>query len=174
MSFYAAADPKTVLCNKMKLGKDYKLHPVREDGPGGWIVSTKYFPESPGNWPQNDITSILDRAEASFQSSLKDQNMRARIIRKKRSVGLIPREDEKIPREALDEAVLRIQTELDHAKVRLPFCAFIRGRDAWVDVGNKRVGVQVLQSYLGISPAETLHIGELRIPGLSRTDKHQT
>ena len=51
---------------------------------------------------------------------------------------------------------MRIQTELDHAKVRLPFCAFNGGRDAWVDVGNKRVGVQVLQSYLGISPAEML------------------
>ena len=85
--------------------------------------------------------------------------MRARIIRKKRSVGLIPKEDEKLPREALDEAVLRIQTELDEAKVVLPFCAFNGGRDAWVDVGNKRVGVQVLQSYLGIPPEETLHVG---------------
>ena len=86
--------------------------------------------------------------------------MRARIIRKKRSVGLIPKADEKIPREALDEAVLRIQTELDEAKVSLPFCAFNGGRDAWVDVGNKRVGVQVLQSYLGIPAEETLHIGD--------------
>jgi IMP and pyridine-specific 5'-nucleotidase len=59
----------------------------------------------------------------------------------------------------LDESVLRIQTELDAAKVALPFCAFNGGRDAWVDVGNKRVGVQVLQSYLGIPPEETLHIG---------------
>ncbi|KAL3779345.1 hypothetical protein HJC23_007475 [Cyclotella cryptica] len=145
---------------QIKLGKDYKLHAVREDGPGGWIVSTKYFAEAPGNWPQSEITRILDKAEASFQSSLSDQNMRARIIRKKRSVGLIPKEDEKLPREALDEAVLRIQTELDEAKVVLPFCAFNGGRDAWVDVGNKRVGVQVLQSYLGIPPEETLHIGD--------------
>ena len=34
------------------------------------------------------------------------------------------------------------------------------GGDAWVDVGNKRVGVLVLQSYLGIPPEETLHIGD--------------
>jgi len=148
-------------CNYLlRLGKDYKLHAVREDGPGGWMVSTKYFAEAPGNWPEDEITNVLDRAEASFQSSLEEQNMRARIIRKKRSVGLIPKEDVKIPREALDEAVLRIQTELDAAKVRLPFCAFNGGRDAWVDVGNKRVGVQVLQSYLGIPPEETLHIGD--------------
>ena len=142
-----------------KLGKYHNLHAVRENGPGGWIVSTKYFAEAPGNWPQSEITRILDKAETSFHSSLSDQNMRARIIRKKRSVGLIPKEDEKLPREALDEAVLRIQTELDEAKVVLPFCAFNGGRDAWVDVGNKRVGVQVLQSYLGIPPEETLHVG---------------
>lgn len=148
-------------CNYlMRLGKDYKLHAVREDGPGGWIVSTRYISDAPGNWSQCEIANILDRSEASFQSSLMDQNMRARIIRKKRSVGLIPNHDEKIPREALDEAVLRIQTELEAAKIALPFCAFNGGRDAWVDVGNKRVGVQVLQSYLGIPPEETLHIGD--------------
>lgn len=148
-------------CNYLlRLGNDYKLHAVREDGPGGWMISTKYFSESPGNWSEAEVTSILDRAEACFQSSLEDQNMRARIIRKKRSVGLIPKVDEKIPREALDETVLRIQTELEEAKVTLPFCAFNGGRDAWVDVGNKRVGVQVLQSYLGIHAEETLHIGD--------------
>mmetsp|Transcript_1259 Transcript_1259/g.2734 ORF Transcript_1259/g.2734 Transcript_1259/m.2734 type:complete len:606 (-) Transcript_1259:102-1919(-) len=148
-------------CNYLlRLGNDYKLHAVREDGPGGWVVSTKFFAESPGNWSDADITSILDRAEACFQSSVKDQNLRARIIRKKRSVGLIPKVDEMIRREALDETVLRIQTELDEAKVTLPFCAFNGGRDAWVDVGNKRVGVQVLQSYLGIPAEETLHIGD--------------
>ena len=158
--FICFFNPITRTFAKTKLGKDYKLHAVREDGPGGWMVSTKYFAEAPGNWPEDEITNVLDRAEASFQSSLEEQNMRARIIRKKRSVGLIPKEDVKIPREALDEAVLRIQTELDAAKVRLPFCAFNGGRDAWVDVGNKRVGVQVLQSYLGIPPEETLHIGK--------------
>lgn len=148
-------------CNYlMRLGNDYKLHAVREDGPGGWLNSTKHLSESPGNWSDDEVASILDRAEACFASSLKDQNMRASIIRKKRSVGMIPRANEKIPREALDETVLRIQTELDESKVILPFCAFNGGRDAWVDVGNKRVGVQVLQSYLGITAEQTLHIGD--------------
>eukprot|EP00571_Detonula_confervacea_P006102 CAMPEP_0172315944 /NCGR_PEP_ID=MMETSP1058-20130122/26754_1 /TAXON_ID=83371 /ORGANISM="Detonula confervacea, Strain CCMP 353" /LENGTH=567 /DNA_ID=CAMNT_0013030147 /DNA_START=203 /DNA_END=1906 /DNA_ORIENTATION=- len=148
-------------CNYLlRLGNDYKLHAVREDGPGGWIHSTKHLSESPGNWSVLEVETILDRAEACFRSSLEDQNMRARIIRKKRSVGLIPKADEKIPREALDETVLRIQTELEEAKVVLPFCAFNGGRDAWLDVGNKRVGVQVLQSYLGIPAEETLHIGD--------------
>ena len=42
----------------------------------------------------------------------------------------------------------------------LPYCAFNGGTDAWVDVGNKRVGVQVLQSFLGVAPEKTLHIGD--------------
>ncbi|KAL3769433.1 hypothetical protein ACHAWU_008842 [Discostella pseudostelligera] len=148
-------------CNYLlRLGQDYRLHAVREDGPGGWMISTKYLVESPGNWCESEITKILDKAEACFRSSLIEQNMRATIIRKKRSVGLIPKVDEKIPREALDETVLRIQAELEESKVALPFCAFNGGRDAWVDIGNKRVGVQVLQSYLGIPAIETLHIGD--------------
>lgn len=148
-------------CNYLlRLGQDYHLHAVREDGPGGWMTSTKYLSESPGNWRESDITSILDMSEECFRSSLIEQNMRATIIRKKRSVGLIPKADEKIPREALDETVLRTQTLLDESKVTLPFCAFNGGRDAWVDVGNKRVGVTVLQSYLGIPVEETLHIGD--------------
>eukprot|EP00984_Skeletonema_dohrnii_P031603 scaffold24276_cov72-Skeletonema_dohrnii-CCMP3373.AAC.1 len=77
--------------------------------------------ESPGNWSESEVKSVLDMAEASFNSSMEDQNMRARIIRKKRSVGLIPKADEKITREALDEAVLRIQPELDNSKINLPF-----------------------------------------------------
>jgi hypothetical protein len=52
---------------------------------------------------------------AAEEKNLADQNMQATIIRKKRSVGLIPKVDEKIPHEALDETVLRIQTELEEA-----------------------------------------------------------
>mmetsp|Transcript_29048 Transcript_29048/g.69202 ORF Transcript_29048/g.69202 Transcript_29048/m.69202 type:complete len:560 (-) Transcript_29048:100-1779(-) len=148
-------------CNYLlRLGADFKLNAVREDGPGGWMVTTKYISDSPGNWREGEVKSVLDKAERCFNACMKDQNMRARIIRKRRSVGMIPRVDEKLTREALDEAVLRIQTELENSKINLPFCAFNGGRDAWVDVGNKRVGVQVLQSYLGIPPEETLHIGD--------------
>ena len=70
---------------------------------------------------------------------------------KKGLVGLIPKVDKKIPPEALDETILRIHTELEEAKVTLPFCTFNGGHDAWVDVGTKRVGVQVLQFEIGRS-----------------------
>jgi IMP and pyridine-specific 5'-nucleotidase len=158
-------------CNYLlRLDYDYKLHPVNEIGPGGWMTSTKYLGlDSPANWLENNITQLLDLAEYSLKASMNDQNLRnARFIRKKRSVGLVPAsmDDAPIPREALDETVLRVQDDLDKMlrsstnNVSLPYCAFNGGRDVWVDVGNKRVGVQILQSYLGVPAEETLHIGD--------------
>ena len=110
------------------------------------------------------MTELLDVAEYTVQSSLNEMNLRGKVIRKKRSVGLIPTRAESIPREALDESVLRVveaaQKMNRGAGPNLPYCAFNGGSDVWLDVGNKRVGVQILQSYLGISSTETLHIGD--------------
>ena len=149
-------------CNYLlRLGSDYKLHPVKEHGAGGWLTSTKYMEEAPGNWDENEISMLLDTAEACMKQSIDEQNLRARIIRKKRAVGLIPKPDEEIHREALDESILRVQAELQrHPRISLPFCAFNGGSDAWVDCGNKRVGVAILQSYLGVPNEETLHVGD--------------
>lgn len=138
------------------MDRDYKLHPVREEGPGGWLTSTRYLEESPGNW---------NAAERTVQKSVEEQNLRAQVIRKRRSIGMVPNHaDQYIPREALDETVLRItevaQKMHNGVGPNLPYCAFNGGRDIWLDVGNKRVGVHILQSYLGVASTETLHIGD--------------
>jgi len=149
-------------CNYLlRLGSDYKLHPVKEYGAGGWLTSTKYMVEAPGNWCEGEIKMLLDTAETCMKQSIDEQNLRGRLIRKKRAVGLIPNPDEQIPREALDESILRVQAELQrHPQISLPFCAFNGGSDAWVDCGNKRVGVAILQSYLGVPNETTLHVGD--------------
>lgn len=155
-------------CNfLLKLGSDYRLHPVKEFGPGGWKTATKFIPDSPGNWDEESIQSLLDASETSVHSCIQDLNIRGRVIRKKRSVGLVPNPDCDIPREALDETVLRVHEVLNErassrssAPKQLPFCAFNGGRDVWIDVGNKRVGVDILGSYLGIDYRETIHVGD--------------
>ncbi len=147
----------------MQLGPDYKLHPVKEFGPGGWKTATKFITDSPANWEEEDIQSLLDISETSVHNAIKDLKIRGKIIRKKRSIGLIPNPNDAIPREALDETVLRVHGVLnEHVKgsSKLPFCAFNGGRDVWIDVGNKRVGVDVLASYLGINYRETIHVGD--------------
>jgi IMP and pyridine-specific 5'-nucleotidase len=152
-------------CNYLlRLGNDFRLHPVQETGPGGWITATKHLSESPGNWSEDEIKTVLDASEEAVTESLNDQNLRGLVIRKYRSIGLVPQPGQEIPREALDETVLRCQSKLSTMNqgsgINLPFCAFNGGRDVWVDVGNKKVGVQILGSYLGFETSEILHIGD--------------
>jgi IMP and pyridine-specific 5'-nucleotidase len=137
---------------------------VKETGRGGWTTATKHLDEAPANWSEEEIKNLLDAAEDAVTESLSDLQMRGRLIRKKRSIGLVPDQGAEISREALDETVLRCQTQLsmmnDGTGPNIPFCAFNGGRDVWVDAGNKRVGVQLLGSYLGFEGHEILHIGD--------------
>jgi len=66
----------------------------------------------------------------------------------------------KLKREALDEVVLRVMDALRKSRIALPYCAFNGGRDAWVDVGDKSVGVAALQAWLGLPNSACLHVGD--------------
>jgi len=101
-------------CNYLlQLREDYRLHPVREDGPGGWMTSTRYISEAPANWDDDEIKELLDTAERQVAKTLDELNLRGRVIRKRRSVGLIPVDTGRdIPRESLDETVLRIREDM--------------------------------------------------------------
>lgn len=63
------------------------------------------------------------------------------------------------------------QRTLSHHPIaeRIPFCCFNGGSDVWVDVGDKSLGVSVLQRYFQNSAAteevkiwggNTLHVGD--------------
>jgi IMP and pyridine-specific 5'-nucleotidase len=150
-------------CNYLlRLSGSFELEPVKERGPGGWVTATRHVGESPANWSEAEVGGLLDAAHASLSESLEDLQLAARVIRKRRAVGLIPGPGEAMSREALDECVLRVQARLhEHsAASSLPYCAFNGGRDVWVDVGNKRVGVSILQTFLGLEPPECLHVGD--------------
>ena len=105
---------------------------------------------------------------------MSDLKLRARLIRKPRGIGIIPGGPSKVATEptghgsvkmkseALDEVVFRCQKSLrdETPRIALPWCAFNGGRDAWVDVGDKCVGVQAMQAYLKIPPSKSLHVGD--------------
>lgn len=96
------------------------------------------------------------------------------MLRKERAIGIYPGGLEmsvsvpvghgsvKIKREALDEVVLRVMEALHNhqPRITLPFCVFNGGTDAWLDIGNKSVGVASLQSYFNIPQANCLHVGD--------------
>ncbi|KAJ3096651.1 IMP 5'-nucleotidase [Phlyctochytrium planicorne] len=48
----------------------------------------------------------------------------------------------------------------DDVQDAVPFCVFNGGSDAWVDIGNKLIGVKILQDYLKTAGHETLHVGD--------------
>ena len=68
----------------------------------------------------------------------------------------------KVKREALDELVLRVMDALrmHTPRISLPYCVFNGGTDAWLDIGNKRVGVEALQAFFKIPQANCLHVGD--------------
>jgi IMP and pyridine-specific 5'-nucleotidase len=78
---------------------------------------------------------------------------------------------ERLTRETLEEAVIASQRTLSQHPVseRIPFCCFNGGSDVWVDVGDKSLGVSVLQRYfhnavieedIEIWGGNTLHVGD--------------
>jgi IMP-specific 5'-nucleotidase len=93
-------------CNYLlKLGSDFRLHAVREIGPGGWCTSTRFLTDCPGNWSESEVKEMLDVSERIIQNAIEELNLRGRVIRKRRSVGLIPLPSREMTRESLDEVV---------------------------------------------------------------------
>lgn len=128
----------------------------------------------PAFWPAGEITTLLDIAERTMKETVEDLRLRARILRKERSVGTFPGGSEmikicpvghgsnRLKREALDELVLRTleAIRVHEPPLTIPFCVFNGGTDAWVDVGNKSVAVSALQAFFNLRREECLHVGD--------------
>lgn len=134
------------------------------------IHSQDWYP-TVASWEEQKIQRLLDVAEQCMKEAVSELRMRARMIRKPRSVGVVSENfvtgthktsATPLRRESLDETVLRVQMALKQvsAEINIPYCAFNGGQDVWVDCGNKRVGVDGLQSYLGLQPEQCLHVGD--------------
>ncbi|KAG0318885.1 IMP 5'-nucleotidase [Dissophora globulifera] len=132
-----------------------------------YIQPEAYQPADMLAWEHDDIQELLDVAEENLNRSVTAMNLQAAVLRKSRAVGIVPTTTAKIAREQLDECVLSTQQRLleyqqmsGPSKVAIPFCVFNGGNDVFVDIGNKLIGVQVLQNYLGAAPDATIHVGD--------------
>lgn len=128
-----------------------------------WIDPKEWLLDSMAKWDENDINATLDLAQDMLTRQQRNLNLKARVIRKFRGVGLVPLEGVKLCREQLEEVVLSTQRRLESSSAgkRIKFCCFDGGHDVWVDIASKDLGVESLQRYFGgIEPRSTLHIGD--------------
>lgn len=107
-------------------------------------------------WTPEQVASVLDAAEAILRHTAKRLLLPVEVIRKERACGVVPQAP--VIYETLEELALAVQEEL--TRPALPFCAFNGGNDVFVDVGNKSLGLQSLQKYLGFRPDQMLHVGD--------------
>ncbi|KAI9291846.1 IMP-specific 5'-nucleotidase 1 [Neoconidiobolus thromboides FSU 785] len=134
-----------------------------------YIKESIYLKPGSRDWSEDHIKVLLDSAEQNIRRCTEEMKLPTTILRKSRAVGLIPQTGKKVMREQLDECVLSTQSHLletlqvlsskDNCS-EIPFCAFNGGSDVWVDIGNKLIGVKILQSYLDAKPEQTLHFGD--------------
>jgi IMP and pyridine-specific 5'-nucleotidase len=140
-----------------------------------WQAPTIKGPK-PYYWPEEEVQEILNIAESTMNRTVTELKLRAKVLRKAKAVGVYPGGKEmamkvavghgsrKLKQEALDEVVLRVGDAIrrrHHEKpFSIPYCVFNGGKDAWIDVGNKSVGVAALQGYFNLDSSESLHVGD--------------
>jgi len=107
------------------------------------------------SWDEDDIKDLLDEAQAQLVEGAARLMMPVQLIRKTRSVGVVPTQP------TIYEVLEELAISLKHNLVsKLPFCAFNGGNDVFVDVGNKSLGLDALMRYLDAYPYEVLHVGD--------------
>lgn len=134
-------------------------------------------------WDPEKIEYIMDTVYQHMRRLQRTYNLAedTTIIRKARSVGIIPNQGFRILRELLEEMVLSCNTKLNEilsclinprtatqGAREINGCAFNGGSDVWVDIGDKSLGVECLQHYLGrcespetiFRKSQTLHLGD--------------
>lgn len=143
-----------------------------------WILDVMY------TWTEEAIQSLLDVAEAAFQSCIRILHLEAKVLRKERAVGIYAAEQSiKLNREQLEETVLVVQSIVESsltatprpAHSHIPFTVFNGGADVFLDVGDKSLGVQACQRWFGgIAPSSTLHVGDQFLSGGGNDFKART
>lgn len=120
----------------------------------------------------DEATNMLDVAEHAVNEQIKKLNLRARVIRKERAVGVVPggpayfeqapqgSGSSRIKFEILEEMVAQVREAIRQSGITIPYCAFNGGRDVWVDVGNKAMALAILQSMFAVEPRQCMHIGD--------------
>jgi hypothetical protein len=114
-------------------------------------------------WDHAEVASMLDVAESALRHTLGALRLGAHslLVRKERAVGVVAKPGgAHLSYEVLEELALATQAALAAHGGAVPACAFNGGRDVFVDVGTKALGIRALQGLLGAQPEGSLHVGD--------------
>ena len=115
-------------------------------------------------WDREAVVATLDVAETALRDCITSLELDVLLVRKERAVGVLPRNasgGRALSYEVLEELTLAAQEALATKGPRsVPTCAFNGGRDVFVDIGSKALGIRALQGLLGASPQTTVHVGD--------------
>eukprot|EP00899_Mesostigma_viride_P019895 jgi/Mesvir1/27907/Mv03421-RA.1 len=121
-----------------------------------FVEDDQWKPDAMATWQQTEVEKMLDEAETTMTSAAARLHLRANVIRKERSVGIIP--ETETTYEVLEDIALSVQMQMVDAP--LPFCAFNGGSDVFVDIGNKSLGLSALMQYVNVQASQMLHVGD--------------
>lgn len=121
--------PKHLKQNIIVLGGESSyLFKYADDAPNllKFVPRKDWILEEMQSWTEEDVTALLNVAEAALKECVNNLRLQAELIRKERAVGIIPAPGGRFTREQLEETVLVTQKILEMSDVgqRLPFCAF--------------------------------------------------
>jgi IMP and pyridine-specific 5'-nucleotidase len=115
-------------------------------------------------WDPAAVTAALDVAEDSLRATAAALGIDVAVVRKERAVGVVPRSSDSaraLSYEVLEELALAAQDALEARGPRsVPTCAFNGGRDVFVDIGTKALGIRALAGLTGAAPETSLHVGD--------------
>eukprot|EP00197_Chlamydomonas_leiostraca_P009671 CAMPEP_0202866692 /NCGR_PEP_ID=MMETSP1391-20130828/8306_1 /ASSEMBLY_ACC=CAM_ASM_000867 /TAXON_ID=1034604 /ORGANISM="Chlamydomonas leiostraca, Strain SAG 11-49" /LENGTH=452 /DNA_ID=CAMNT_0049546665 /DNA_START=324 /DNA_END=1683 /DNA_ORIENTATION=+ len=134
---------------------NYLLQVTPEDKRLEFVPEDQWQTPPMQGWNEEDISAMLASAEGLLLEGAKRLALPVQLIRKTRSVGIVPTQPTIY--EVLEDIALTVQNQL---VAKIPFCAFNGGNDVFVDAGNKSLGLQALMNFTGAQPQETLHVGD--------------
>mmetsp|Transcript_54555 Transcript_54555/g.130152 ORF Transcript_54555/g.130152 Transcript_54555/m.130152 type:complete len:495 (+) Transcript_54555:110-1594(+) len=132
------------------------------------VPRDQWEPQSMKEWSTDAIKMTLDAAESALLVTAQQVGFedKVKLVRKERAVGLLYTGHlHRSTAYFLDELALRARDAVKrlHQQAggkKLPFCTFNGGRDVFVDVGTKEMGIDVLRGLVGASRGQTLHVGD--------------
>jgi|TARA_B100000524_G_scaffold271886_1_gene150087 IMP and pyridine-specific 5'-nucleotidase len=122
------------------------------------------------SWDEKSVVELLDLAGNELLAGAAKLHMRdkVKLVRKARAVGILylPDEVHRTTSLMLDEIAMGARAAVTRLgktrkrETRLPFCTFNGGKDVFVDIGSKDLGIAALQQLVDATPRDTLHIGD--------------